>query len=74
MLTSAAGYFVEVSPTGADRTNVTGTATLGMAAARTFRRQLPPVPGRPPEAGKTNTALARRSRSRQDPKAEAQPR
>ena len=29
MMTSAAAYIVEVSPTNADRTNVTGTATLG---------------------------------------------
>jgi autotransporter-associated beta strand protein len=31
VLTSAARYMVEVSPTSADRTNVTGTATLGGA-------------------------------------------
>ncbi len=30
-LTAAASYMVEVSPTNADRTNVTGTATLGGA-------------------------------------------
>ena len=31
MFTAAASYMVEVSPTNADRTNVTGTATLGGA-------------------------------------------
>ena len=31
VLTTAASYMVEVSPTNADRTNVTGTATLGGA-------------------------------------------
>jgi autotransporter-associated beta strand protein len=34
VLTSASTYMVEVDPTGADRTNVTGTATLGGAGVR----------------------------------------
>ncbi|WP_445488208.1 beta strand repeat-containing protein [Rhodopseudomonas sp. RCAM05734] len=35
VLTSAASYVVEVSPTSADRVNVTGTATLGGATVNT---------------------------------------
>ncbi|MEN3349761.1 MAG: hypothetical protein V7632_3396, partial [Bradyrhizobium sp.] len=34
VFTSAASYLVEVSPVGADRTNVTGTATLGGATVK----------------------------------------
>jgi len=34
VLTSASTYMVEVDPNGADRTNVTGTATLGGATVR----------------------------------------
>ena len=37
MLTSAAAYIVEVSPTQADRTNVTGTATLARHRAGGIR-------------------------------------
>jgi hypothetical protein len=55
-----------------------GIAALGvlvsLSAARWLRRPPQQAPPRPPEAGKTNAALARRSRSRQAPKAEAQPR
>jgi autotransporter-associated beta strand protein len=36
VLTSAAAYIVEVSPTQADRTNVTGTATLGGTVQAVF--------------------------------------
>ena len=36
MLTSAAAYIVEVSPTQADRTNVTGTATLAGTVQAVF--------------------------------------
>ena len=36
MLTSAAAYIVEVSPTSADRTNVTGTASLGGTVQAVF--------------------------------------
>ena len=36
VMTSAAAYIVEVSPTNADRTNVTGTATLGGTVQAVF--------------------------------------
>ena len=36
MLTSAAAYLVEVSPTAADRTNVTGTASLAGTVQAVF--------------------------------------
>ena len=36
VMTSAAAYVVEVSPTNADRTNVTGTATLGGTVQAVF--------------------------------------
>ena len=36
VLTSAAAYIVEVSPTSADRTNVTGTASLGGSVQAVF--------------------------------------
>ena len=38
-MSSATAYIVEVSPTAADRTNVTGTATLGGTGAGAVRRR-----------------------------------
>ena len=40
-LTAASSYMVEVSPAGADRTNVTGTATLGGATVKRLSRPAP---------------------------------
>ena len=50
IFTAASSYMVEVSPSNADRTNVTGVATLGGATVNAHSRPAPLSPSNTPSS------------------------